>query len=57
LGSFQCAKLKLVLVEARGVVDVVSVGPNTVIAKEKIILKRREKNREFWLDLFQKIST
>ncbi len=43
--------------EARGVVDVVSVGPNTVIAKEKIILKRREKNREFWLDLFQKIST
>jgi len=44
-------------VEVRGVVDVMSVGPNIVIAKEEIILKRREKNREFWLDLFQKIST
>ncbi len=57
MGSFQCAKLTLVLVEVRGVMDVMSVGPNIVIAKEEIILKRREKNREFWLDLFQKIST
>ncbi len=43
LGSFQCAKLMLlVLVEAGGVVDVVSVGLITV-AKEERILKRRRK--------------
>jgi hypothetical protein len=43
LGSFQCAKLMLsVLVEACGVVDVVSVGLITV-AKEEKILKRRRK--------------
>jgi hypothetical protein len=43
LGSFQCAKLmSLVLVEARGAADVVSVG-HAIVAKEKIILKRRRK--------------
>jgi hypothetical protein len=43
LGSFQCAKLTSVLVEARGAVDVMIVGPITIIVKEKTILKRRRK--------------
>ncbi len=36
LGSFQCAKLMLsVLVEARGVVDVVSVGLDLLLRKKQ----------------------
>ncbi len=57
LGSFRCAKLVLVLVEVGGEVDVVSVGPLTIVAKEETILKRRERGKEFWKVLFEKITT
>jgi len=43
LGSFQCAKLTFVLLEAKGAVDVVSVGLGTIVVKEETILKRRRK--------------
>jgi len=43
LGSFLCAKLTLILVEAGGVVDIVSVGPIIIVVEEETILKRRRK--------------
>jgi hypothetical protein len=47
----------LVLVEVGVEVDVVSVGPLTIVAKEETILKRRERGKEFWKVLFEKITT
>ncbi len=43
LGSFQCAKLMYVLLEARGAMDVVNVGLVIIVVKEETILKRRRK--------------
>ncbi len=43
LGSFQCAKLMSVLVEAGGAMDVMGVGLITVVTKEETIMKRRRK--------------
>jgi hypothetical protein len=43
LGSFQYAKLTSILLEAKGAVDVVSVGLVTIVVKEETIMKRRRK--------------
>jgi len=48
LGSFQCAKLmSLVLAKARGAVDIVSVGPITIVKEKNIMKGRRKKVRNF----------